>query len=77
MSQLSREDCIELGLSVPTSSLIVWATQQAAVAKEKMERLERRGVTAAYLKELKVLVRTIAELQTTLGKEKEIRRAHV
>ena len=72
MSQLSREDYIELGLSVPTSPLILWANEQAAAAKGKLERMERRGVTAGYLKEIKALAGSIADLQTTLGKEKAL-----
>jgi len=70
MSQLSREECIELGLSVPTVPLIAWATEQLAVAKGRGDRLEGRGVTAPFLKEIKMLIGTVAELQSTLAKEK-------
>jgi len=70
MSQLSREECIELGLSVPTGPLIGWATEQLAAVKGREERLECRGITAPFLKEVKILIGTVAELQNTLGKEK-------
>lgn len=70
MSQPSREECIELGLSVPTAPLIGWATEQLAVAKGRQERLECRGITAPFLKEVKTLIGTVAELENTLGKEK-------
>jgi len=70
MSQLSREECIELGLSVPTAPLIGWATEQLAVAKGRDARLEHRGITAPFLKEIKLLIGAVAELQNTLVKEK-------
>ena len=70
MSQLSREECIELGLSVPTAPLVGWATEQLAVAKGREARLECRGVTAPFLKEIKLLIGTVAELQNTLAKER-------
>jgi len=67
MSQLSREECIELGLSVPGIPLVIWATDQLSAAKGRQERLEGRGITASYLKEVKTLVGKVAELGTTLG----------
>jgi hypothetical protein len=70
MSQLSREECIELGLSVPTSSLVEWASKQVGVATERQERLECRGVTTRYLKEIQILIETVEDLQADLGKEK-------
>jgi len=70
MSQLSRAECIELGLSVPSVPLVVWANEQLSVAKGRQERLESRGVSAGFLKELKTLIGMVAELETALGKEK-------
>jgi len=70
MSQLSREECIELGLSVPTAPLIGWATEQLAVAKGRGDRLECRGITAPFLNEVKMLVGAVSELQGTRSKEK-------
>jgi hypothetical protein len=70
MSQLTREECIELGLSVPTSVLVVWATVQLAVARGTRERLGSRGITAPFLREIKTLIGKVAELENTLGKEK-------
>jgi hypothetical protein len=70
MSQLTREECIELGLSVPASALVVWATVQLAVARGSRERLGRRGITAPFLREIKTLIGRVAELENTLGKEK-------
>jgi hypothetical protein len=70
MSLLSRGECIELGISVPSVPLVVWATEQLSVAKGRQERLEGRGITASYLKEVKTLVGKVVELQTTLGNKK-------
>jgi hypothetical protein len=70
MSQLSREECIELGLSIPTGPLIGWATEQLAVAKGRAARLLGRGITASFLDEIKMLIGKVAELQSTLLKEK-------
>src|SRR5688572_24474966 len=70
MSQLSREECIELGLSVPAVPLVLWATEQLSAAKARQQRLEGRGITAPFMKELKILVGRVTELETTLGKEK-------
>lgn len=70
MSQLSREESIELGLSVPAVPLMGWATEQLAAVKGRQERLESRGVTAPYLKEVKTLIGTVSELENTLVKEK-------
>src|SRR6185436_11826026 len=70
MSQLSHEECIELGLSVPTGPLIGWATEQLAVAKGREARLERRGITVPFLNEIKILIGAVSELQKSLVKEK-------
>jgi hypothetical protein len=70
MSQPSREECIELGLSLPTSALVGWVTEQLAAAKPRQERLAGRGITAPFLKEVKNLVGTVAQLQIAIGKDK-------
>jgi len=70
MSQLSREEFIELGLSVPAVPLVVWATEQLSAAKARRRRLEGRGVTASFVKAIKLLVGRVVELETTLGKER-------
>jgi hypothetical protein len=70
MTQLSREACIELGVSVPTAPLIGWATEQLAAAKVQEQRLQHRGVRNPFLTEIKTLIDKVEELQTALGKEK-------
>jgi hypothetical protein len=70
MSQLSREECIELGLSVPAVPLVVWATEQLSAAKARQARLEDRGITAPFLKEVKILVGRVTDLEATLGNKK-------
>jgi len=72
MNQLSREECIELGLSVPAIPLVGWAYEQLSAAKSRLERLGDRGITAPYLKEIKSLVVRVAELETTLGSKKTV-----
>lgn len=70
MSVLSREECIELGLSVDTNPLIVWATVQLSAAHGRQGRLERRGITPPFLREIQVLAGKIAELESTLVRQK-------
>jgi len=72
MSQLSREDCIELGLSVPSGPLIGWATEQLAIAKGREDRLEHRGITTPFLNEVKMLIGTVSELQSLRMKDKTV-----
>lgn len=49
MTQLSREEFVELGISTPTEAVIEWTTRQLAAAKGKEALLQSRGVNAAYL----------------------------
>jgi hypothetical protein len=70
MTELSREGCIELGLSVPTVPLVVWANEQLSVAKGRQERLQDRGITAPFLKEIKTLIGAVSDRENALGKEK-------
>jgi len=72
MSQLSREECIELGLSVPSGPLIGWATEQLAVAKGRQDRLVRRGVTPGFLNEVKLLLGTVSEMRGSPGRDKNV-----
>ncbi len=70
MNPLSSEEYIELGLSIPTNSLEVWATVLLAAAQWKLDRLELRGITPSFLKEIKTLIQAVGDLENTLGKEK-------
>src|SRR5438105_481869 len=67
MSQLSREDFIELGVSVPADALIEWAARQLAATKGKETRLQARGVNGAYLTGLLDLLSKIKKHQRDLG----------
>ena len=69
MSQMSREECIELGVSVPTAPLIGWAIDQLAAARGRELRLEHRGIHPPYLTEIQGLVGTIREAQAALGRD--------
>lgn len=67
MSPLTREDFIELGVSVPTNSLVEWATRQLAATKGREARLQSRGVNAAFLTGVRDLVTTVGTHQKELG----------
>jgi len=67
MSTLSREECIELGVSIPTAPLTDWAVDQLAAARGREGRLKHRGIHSPYLKEIQTLIGTIRETQATLG----------
>jgi hypothetical protein len=69
MSPLSREECIELGVSVPSAALTGWAMDQLAAAKGRVRRLEHRGIHPPYLMEIQGLIGTITEAQSVLGPE--------
>ncbi len=71
MSPLTREDFIELGVSVPTSSLVEWANRQLAATKGRETRLQSRGVNSAYLTGVRDLVATIGTHQKELGSAAE------
>ena len=69
MSGLSREEYIELGISIPTIPLTSWAADQLAAAGGRESRLERRGIHPPYLMEIETLLETIAAAQLKLGRE--------
>lgn len=70
MSQMTREECIELGASIPTASLTGWAADQLAAACGREERLERRGIPSPYLEEIQALIGAVTETQATLSRRK-------
>lgn len=55
MSELSREDFIELGVSTPMSALTEWAAGQISATKGRESRLGLRGVNAEALSNLRDL----------------------
>jgi hypothetical protein len=70
MSVLSREECIELGVSTPTSALLEWAGKQVSATRGRESRLQIRGVTAST-------VATIRELTVLIeGRQRELGDAH-
>lgn len=70
MNHLSRNEFIELGVSVPTAPLTAWALKQVAAAKTQEETLRHRGVRPPFLKELATLVEKVGKAQAALGKDK-------
>ena len=69
MSQLSREEFIELGVSIPMAPLVEWASRQLAATKGRETRLESRGVNAAYLTGVRDLLATIEKRRREGGEE--------
>lgn len=67
MSDLSREDFIELGVSTPTPSLVEWASTQMSATKGHESRLGVRGVDAATLSGIRELTARVGERQRELG----------
>lgn len=71
MSHLTRDELVEIGVSIPTEPLTEWATKQLANARTREVRLQRRGVHAPFLNELKGLIESTERFQSTLGREKD------
>jgi len=69
MSRLTREECIELGVSIPGVPLTCWAADQLAATWGREARLEHRGIHPPYLMEIETLIKSIAEAQSGLGLE--------
>jgi len=67
MSAMIREEFVELGLSVPTSYLTQWASDQIAATKGRESRLELRGVSPADLSELRSLIEAVGKGHQELG----------
>jgi len=67
MSILSREECIELGVSTPTPALIEWAGKQVSAAKGHESRLKNRGVSATTLSDIRELAVVIEGRQREMG----------
>jgi len=67
MSILSREDCIELGLSTPTSVLIEWVGKQVSATKGRESRLKIRGVSDVTLADIRDLTVVIEGRHRELG----------
>lgn len=70
MSDLSREDCIELGVSTPTLPLIEWAGNQVSATQGHETRLQIRGVSASNLSDIRDL-RVVIE-----GRHRELGESH-
>ena len=72
MSDLKREEFIELGISIPTAFVTEWASGQVAATKGRESRLEIRGVTAAYLSGIRDLADTIEKRRRELDESQEL-----
>lgn len=67
MSGLSREEFIELGMSIPAGSVTQWASGQVAATQGRESRLETRGVNAAYLLGIRDLAQRVEQRKRELG----------
>ncbi len=67
MNPLSREELIELGVSVPADSLIEWAARQLAATKGREARLQSRGVEASTLAAIHDLIESVEKSHQGLG----------
>ena len=65
MNPLSREDFIELGVSIPSDTLVAWAKAQLTATRGRESRLETRGMNQASLG----AIRDLVELVEKRGKE--------
>lgn len=67
MGVLSREECIELGVSTPTSVLIEWAGKQISATKGRESRLQIRGIFDGTLSDIRELAVAVEGRQRELG----------
>jgi len=72
MSALSREEFIELGVSIPTAVVTEWATGRLSATKGRESRLELRGVTAASLSGSRDLIDLIERRRRELGESQAL-----
>jgi hypothetical protein len=72
MSPLLRADLVELGLSVPTSYLTKWASDQVSATQGRESRLEQRGINAPYLSQLRDLIGVVEKRRQELGDSQEL-----
>jgi hypothetical protein len=61
MSDLTRLDFIELGVGVPTDTLVEWASGQLAATKGREGRLHSRGLSATHLAKLSSLIGAVGK----------------
>ncbi|HZE97750.1 MAG TPA: hypothetical protein VE981_12045 [Planctomycetota bacterium] len=67
MNPLSREDFIELGVSIPAAALVGWASGQLAATKGKESRLQTRGVNGPTLEAIRDLAAIVEKRAKELG----------
>ncbi len=72
MSVLSREDCIELGVSTPTSTLIEWVGKQLSATQGRESRLQLRGIGPTALSDIRDLALVIESRQRELGDSQQL-----
>lgn len=72
MNPLSREDFIELGVSIPSDRLVEWASGQLAATEGKETRLETRGLNQVTLGALRDLTALVQKRGKELGEPQDL-----
>jgi len=72
MSDLSREDFIELGVSTPISVLTEWAAGQISATKGRESRLGLRGMNAGGLSDIRDLTVRVENCYRELGQSHDL-----
>jgi hypothetical protein len=72
MSPLSREEHIELGVSIPSDTLVDWVNGQIAATKGRESRLQTRGVSGATLAAIRDLATLVETRRKELGEAQEL-----
>lgn len=77
MNPLSNEEFIELGVSIPSDTLVKWASGQLAATKGKETRLEARGMNEVSLAAIRDLAAIVERRGKELGETQELPPASV
>jgi len=72
MNPLSREDFIELGVSIPSDRLVEWASGQLAATEGKETRLETRGLNQGALGAIRDLTALVEKHGKELGEPQDL-----
>jgi hypothetical protein len=72
MSSLSRDDYIELGISIRSDRLVPWANRQVGAARGHEARLKSRGVDAAFLASIQDVMAAIEKAGKELGEASDL-----
>src|SRR4051812_5827086 len=72
MNPLSHEEFIELGVSIPSDTLVKWASGQLAATEGKEARLGTRGVNEVTLGAIRDLTALVERRGRELGEPQDL-----